>query len=186
MAYAGTDALYVPATQLDPWCASTSAAGRTPARTRSSSKLGGADWEQAKSRAKAAVKDLAKGLIQLYAQRQRQPGYAFSPDSPWQKEFEDEFRVHRDGRPAAVHRGDQAGHGDRPAHGPAAVRRRGLRQDGGGLPGGDEVRAGRQAGGHSGAHHRAGPAALPHRQAPLCQVSGGDRGGLAASALPPR
>ena len=35
--------------------------------------------------------DLAKGLIQLYAQRQRQPGFAFSPDSPWQREFEEEF-----------------------------------------------------------------------------------------------
>src|SRR5699024_5590911 len=33
----------------------------------------------------------AKGLIQLYAQRQRQPGYAFAPDSAWQREFEDDF-----------------------------------------------------------------------------------------------
>ena len=46
---------------------------------------------QAKTRAKKAVADLAKGLIQLYAERQRLPGYAFSPDSPWQKEFEDQF-----------------------------------------------------------------------------------------------
>ena len=37
------------------------------------------------------MQDLAKGLIQLYAQRQRQPGYAFSPDSPWQREFEEQF-----------------------------------------------------------------------------------------------
>src|SRR5699024_9312580 len=44
-----------------------------------------------KSRAKAAAKDLAKGLIALYAQRQRQPGFAFSPDSPWQQEFEAAF-----------------------------------------------------------------------------------------------
>ena len=51
----------------------------------------GGDWERQKSRAKKAVQDLAKGLIQLYAQRQRQPGFAFSPDSPWQKEFEEEF-----------------------------------------------------------------------------------------------
>ena len=37
------------------------------------------------------MQDLAKGLIELYAQRQRQPGYAFSPDSPWQREFEEQF-----------------------------------------------------------------------------------------------
>ena len=48
--------------------------------------VGGGDWERQRSRAKKAVQDLAKGLIQLYAQRQRQPGYAFAPDSPWQKE----------------------------------------------------------------------------------------------------
>ncbi|MEM5780737.1 MAG: DEAD/DEAH box helicase, partial [Lawsonibacter sp.] len=52
---------------------------------------GGTDWEKAKTRAKRAVQDLAKGLIQLYAQRQRQAGYAFSPDSPWQREFEEQF-----------------------------------------------------------------------------------------------
>ena len=34
---------------------------------------------------------MAKGLTQLYAERQRCPGYAFSPDSPWQREFEDAF-----------------------------------------------------------------------------------------------
>ena len=89
LAYAGTDTLYLPATQLDS-IAKYIGGGEDP-ETKKLSKLGGGEWERAKSRTKAAVKDLAKGLIQLYAQRQRQPGYAFSPDSPWQKEFEDEF-----------------------------------------------------------------------------------------------
>ena len=89
LAYAGTDTLYLPATQLD--AISKYIGGGDDPETKKLSKLGGTDWERAKSRTRAAVKDLAKGLIQLYAQRQRQPGYAFSPDSPWQKEFEDEF-----------------------------------------------------------------------------------------------
>ena len=90
LAYAGADVLYVPATQLD-LVNKYIGGGEDAQETKKLSKLGGADWEKAKTRAKRAVADLAKGLIQLYAQRQRQPGFAFSPDSPWMKEFEDEF-----------------------------------------------------------------------------------------------
>ena len=87
--YAGADVLYVPATQLDLVSKYIGAGENVEAKKLS--RLGGADWEKAKTRAKKAVADLAKGLIQLYAERQRLPGYAFSPDSPWQKEFEDQF-----------------------------------------------------------------------------------------------
>ena len=87
--YAGADVLYVPATQLDLVSKYIGAGENVEAKKLS--KLGGADWEKAKTRAKKAVADLAKGLIQLYAERQRLPGYAFSSDSPWQKEFEDQF-----------------------------------------------------------------------------------------------
>ena len=90
IAYAGADVLYVPATQLD-LVSKYIGSGEDAQETRKLSRLGGTDWEKAKTRAKKAVKDLAKGLIQLYAERQRQPGFAFSPDSPWMKEFEDEF-----------------------------------------------------------------------------------------------
>ena len=90
IAYAGTDVLYVPATQLD-LVSKYIGSGEDAQETKKLSKLGGTDWEKAKTRAKKAVKDLAKGLIQLYAQRQRQPGFAFSPDSAWMKEFEDQF-----------------------------------------------------------------------------------------------
>ncbi len=89
LAYAGTDTLYLPATQLD--LISKYIGGGDDPEKKKLSKLGGTEWEKAKTRTRKAVKDLAKGLIQLYAQRQRQPGYAFAPDSPWQKEFEDDF-----------------------------------------------------------------------------------------------
>ncbi len=90
IAYAGADVLYVPATQLD-MVSKYIGGGEDANETKKLSRLGGGDWERQKSRAKKAVQDLAKGLIQLYAQRQRQPGFAFSPDSPWMKEFEEEF-----------------------------------------------------------------------------------------------
>ena len=89
LAYAGADVLYVPATQLD--LVSKYIGGGEDTEHKKLSKLGGADWEKAKTRTRKAVADLAKGLIQLYAQRQRQPGFAFSPDSPWMRQFEDEF-----------------------------------------------------------------------------------------------
>ena len=89
LAYAGSDTLYLPATQLD--SISKYIGGGDDPETKKLSKLGGTEWERAKSRTRAAVRDLAKGLIQLYAQRQRQPGYAFSPDSPWMREFEEDF-----------------------------------------------------------------------------------------------
>ena len=87
--YAGGDSLYVPVTALDQ-VSKYIGGGEDTEHTRLN-KLGGTEWKKQKSRAKAAAKDLAKGLIQLYAARQRTPGYAFSPDTPWQREFEDAF-----------------------------------------------------------------------------------------------
>ena len=89
IAYAGSDCLYVPATQLD-LVSKYIGGGEDQEKTRLN-KLGGTEWARSKSRAKAAAKDLAKGLIQLYAERQRKQGFAFSPDSPWQTEFEEAF-----------------------------------------------------------------------------------------------
>lgn len=88
IAYAGSDKLYVPATQLD---AVTKYIGAGEDRQVKLSKMGGAEWARTKSRAKGAAKDLAKGLIELQAQRMKEIGYAFSPDTPWQTEFEDDF-----------------------------------------------------------------------------------------------
>ncbi len=86
--YAGGDTLYVPATQLDMVSKYTGAGEEKPVRL---SKMGGAEWARTRSRAKASAKDMADRLIKLYAQRQRLPGYAFSPDSEWQREFEENF-----------------------------------------------------------------------------------------------
>ena len=88
IAFAGTDFLYVPATSLD-LISKYIGSGDTE-RVRLN-RLGGTDWTKAKSRAKAAAKDLAKGLIKLYAERQKNKGYAFGPDTPWQQEFEENF-----------------------------------------------------------------------------------------------
>ncbi|MBQ9852270.1 MAG: transcription-repair coupling factor [Ruminiclostridium sp.] len=84
--FAGADVLYVPALQLD-LVNKYIGSGDDPDRRRLS-KLGGGEWEKAKSKAKKAAKDMAKGLIQLYAQRQRLAGYAFQADTPWQQDFE--------------------------------------------------------------------------------------------------
>ena len=89
IAYAGSDCLYVPATALD-LVSKYIGAGEDTEHTRLN-KLGGTEWGKTTHRAKAAAKDLAEGLIKLYAQRQREAGHAFSPDSPWQQEFEDAF-----------------------------------------------------------------------------------------------
>ena len=89
ISYAGSDCLYVPATQLD-LVSKYIGGGEDNEHTRLN-KLGGTEWAKATHRAKAAARDLAEGLIKLYAQRQRLEGFAFSPDSPWQQEFEDAF-----------------------------------------------------------------------------------------------
>ncbi len=86
--YAGTDSLYVPATQLD---LVTKYTGGGEDREVRLSKMGGAEWARTRSRARSAAKSMAGELIRLYAERQRLPGFAFSPDSEWQREFEENF-----------------------------------------------------------------------------------------------
>ena len=88
--YAGSDCLYVPATSLDLVSKYIGGGGEEAGKARLN-KLSGDQWAKTTRRAKAAAKDLAEGLIRLYAQRQRLGGHAFSPDSPWQQEFEDAF-----------------------------------------------------------------------------------------------
>ena len=98
ISYAGTDSLYVPATQLDMVAKYIGGGsdgkeeeGAGTVRGVRLSKLGGADWAKVKTRAKSAAKEMAKELIKLYAQRQRISGHAFPPDSVWQTEFEEKF-----------------------------------------------------------------------------------------------
>ena len=54
-------------------------------------RIGGADWQNTKRKARKAVKQIAAELIQLYAARMSAPGFAFSPDTPWQRELEAAF-----------------------------------------------------------------------------------------------
>lgn len=85
--YAGEDKLYVPTDQVHLLQKYIGNEGETPRLH----KMGGTEWIKAKTKAKAAVADLAKELIELYAARQVAPGFAFDPDTPWQREFEESF-----------------------------------------------------------------------------------------------
>ncbi len=79
------DRLYVPTDQLDQ--VSRYVGGEAPAVHR----LGGADWQKAKSKAKRAMREIAAELVKLYAARQSTKGHAFGQDTPWQRELEDAF-----------------------------------------------------------------------------------------------
>ncbi len=88
IAYQGSDTLFVPATQLD--MVSKYIGGGEDGTLRLN-KIGSDTWQKTKAKARKAAKDMAGELIQLYAARKRQLGYAFAADAPWQKEFEDNF-----------------------------------------------------------------------------------------------
>ena len=87
--YAGTDKLYVPCDSLEmigKYIGDRDKNGKVKL-----SVMGGGDWIRQKSRAKAAVKDIAKNLIAIYAERKRTPGYAFPENSELEDEFDSEF-----------------------------------------------------------------------------------------------
>ena len=79
------DRIFVPTDSLDQ--ISKYIGGETPTIHR----IGSSEWSKAKSRARKAVKEIAGELIRLYAARTSAPGFAFSPDTPWQRELEDNF-----------------------------------------------------------------------------------------------
>ncbi|QPK79862.1 transcription-repair coupling factor [Corynebacterium lizhenjunii] len=79
------DQLWVPMDSLD--LLSKYTGGEAPRV----SKMGGSDWKNTKKKARAAVREIAGELVELYAKRQSAPGHAFSPDTPWQAEMEDNF-----------------------------------------------------------------------------------------------
>ncbi len=89
IAYQGSDTLFVPATQLD--LVSKYIGGGADSENVKLNKIGSDAWHKTKAKAKKAAKDMAEDLIKLYAARKSQEGYAFSADSPWQREFEDNF-----------------------------------------------------------------------------------------------
>ena len=87
--YSGESKLYVPVTRLDLISKYRSGSGGDAKAPLD--KLGGITWQKTKSRVKAKMKDMADELLKLYAQRRMAEGFAFSPDSNWQREFEDSF-----------------------------------------------------------------------------------------------
>ena len=85
VSYAGGDKLFVPSDQVD--AIAKFSGGEQPRVMR----LGGADWERAKSKVRKAVKEMASELIRLYQARMHAPGHAFAQDTTWQRELEDAF-----------------------------------------------------------------------------------------------
>ncbi|WP_166245718.1 transcription-repair coupling factor [Paenibacillus turpanensis] len=85
--YAGGDRLSVPIEQIDMVQKYVGAEDKEPKIY----KLGGSEWQRVKSKARSSVQDIADELIKLYAARQATPGFGFGPDTPYQKEFEDNF-----------------------------------------------------------------------------------------------
>ncbi len=86
--YHGGDSLLVPVERAD--LIQKYAAGEADIRPKLD-RLGGGSWRRRKAKVKKAVRQMAAELLRLAAARQASRGYAFSPDSPWQREFEDAF-----------------------------------------------------------------------------------------------
>ena len=85
--YKNDDMLYIPTNDLDSIRKYIGEGELIPKINR----LGSKEWENTKAKVKKNLQEIAKDLIELYAKRQKVKGYAFSKDTPWQKEFEDSF-----------------------------------------------------------------------------------------------
>ncbi|MGH8980916.1 MAG: transcription-repair coupling factor, partial [Acidimicrobiales bacterium] len=83
--FRGSDRLYLPVDQIE--AVTPYSGGEAPTL----SKMGGADWQRARSRARAAAGEVAAELVALYRRRLEVQGHAFSPDTPWQAELESAF-----------------------------------------------------------------------------------------------
>ncbi len=87
LVYADEAKLFVPVERMDLVSRYSSGEATSPTIDR----LGGIGWQKTKAKAKRAMRDMADELLKLYAERRLVQGYAFSPDAPWQHEFEDAF-----------------------------------------------------------------------------------------------
>ncbi|HEY6425897.1 MAG TPA: CarD family transcriptional regulator, partial [Acidimicrobiales bacterium] len=83
--YRGSDRLYLPVDQIE--AITPYSGGESP----SLSKMGGADWQRTRAKARAAAGEVAAELVQLYRRRLAVEGHAFAPDTPWQAEMEASF-----------------------------------------------------------------------------------------------
>ncbi len=87
LAYAGSDRMLVPVTQMHQVTRYSAAEGQSPRL----SKMGGADWARTKSRVSESLAKIADGLVLLYAERELSKGFSFGPDTTWQDEMEEAF-----------------------------------------------------------------------------------------------
>lgn len=85
--YAGKDTLYVPTDQLNVLQKYIGKEGEVPKLH----KMGGIEWRRVRDKAQKSIDNLANELVEIYAKREIATGFAFLPDTPWQKEFEDQF-----------------------------------------------------------------------------------------------
>lgn len=86
--YSDKGMLYVPVNQLDSVGKFVCDDGTSPKLNS----LGTKEWQKTKAKVTKHVEEIAKELVLLYAKREKAEGFAFSPDTPWQKEFEDSFK----------------------------------------------------------------------------------------------
>lgn len=85
--YQSNAKLFIPVTQLNLIQKYVASEGKTPRIN----KLGGTEWQKTKRKVASKIEDIADDLIELYAQRESERGFAFSPDNSYQQEFEDAF-----------------------------------------------------------------------------------------------
>ena len=87
ISYAKDDKVYVPVEQFDLIQKYIGSEGKIP----KINKLGGNEWQKAKSKVRSSINVIAEDLVKLYAARSAITGYSYRKDTPWQKQFEDEF-----------------------------------------------------------------------------------------------
>lgn len=85
--YQNEDKLFIPVTQLNLVQKYVASEAKQP----KINKLGGNEWVKTKRKVASKIEDIADDLVQLYAKREAEKGYAFAPDDAYQKEFEDAF-----------------------------------------------------------------------------------------------
>jgi transcription-repair coupling factor (superfamily II helicase) len=89
--YAGGELLRVPVHRVDlieRWAADTDGEDSQPPKVH---RIGGKDWSRAKGKTQKAIQEMTAELLELYASRQAEKGYAFNPDTRWQREMESAF-----------------------------------------------------------------------------------------------
>ena len=150
---APADKLFIPTDQLD------QVSKYIGADAPKLNKLGGSDWAATKAKARKHVHEIAEDLVKLYSARQRMQGYAFSKDTPWQKELEDAF-PYQETADQLTTIDEVKSDMEARADGSPDLRRRGIRQNRNRRTCRIQGGAGFQTGGCAGADHIAGATAF--------------------------